>query len=475
MKPFLKTIIVFALFSFACSANPARFQTGENTDKSSNIHREINTTDVIALPALKLTEDVPTVKRGPEKNGIQSYQIGNLTLIHKHTPNSPVVSARLYLDGGVNGVTENTEGLDQFAMQVAVNGGTKNTPKSQFNSKLDAIGAGVYAFTDLDYVAYGLSTLAQNLDVSWPLFVEAVMQPAMPEDEIEFTREQQLAEIASRGESADNAVSEQARDLLFQGHPYRFHLNGNTKSVSAFTKSQLIKRQREMLNSKSLLLVVVGAWDSADLLKKVQNSFAKIESKPTVSNPTPFVKSDTFKTGTRKLPTHYVLGYYEAPAPSHEDYTTMLITTSYLHDRLFEEVRTKRNLTYAVSAGMSSRRQNYGYLYVTAVDVPTTMKVIFDQVNELKTLEVPKADLEETVNVFITSYYRSLETNSEQASFLAKWHLKTGSWTNSQNILDKIKRVTPADIKRVSAKYFNDYRFSVVGPTSPDASLFTGK
>ncbi|MFX1475464.1 MAG: cobalamin-dependent protein, partial [Promethearchaeota archaeon] len=49
--------------------------------------------------------------------------------------------------------------------------------------------------------------------------------------------------------------------------------------------------------------------------------------------------------------------------------------------RLFKEVRTKRNLTYAVSAGQASRRDTYGMLYVTAVEPDTTIRVMLHEVH----------------------------------------------------------------------------------------------
>ena len=57
------------------------------------------------------------------------------------------------------------------------------------------------------------------------------------------------------------------------------------------------------------------------------------------------------KLEERALPTNYVRGYYSAPSPSNPDYAALTVATRILRERLFEEVRTKRNLTYAVSAG----------------------------------------------------------------------------------------------------------------------------
>ena len=54
-----------------------------------------------------------------------------------------------------------------------------------------------------------------------------------------------------------------------------------------------------------------------------------------------------------------------------------------LSDRLFEEVRTKRNLTYAVQAGLSQRAANYGILYVTAVDPANTLPVMLAELTSV--------------------------------------------------------------------------------------------
>src|SRR5688500_19865949 len=71
-------------------------------------------------------------------------------------------------------------------------------------------------------------------------------------------------------------------------------------------------------------------------------------------------------------------------------YTTLF--RSMLGDRLFEEVRTKRNMTYAVAAGLETRAANRGRLYVTATQPDTTVKVIFSTVKQLQTGPIPRSE-----------------------------------------------------------------------------------
>ena len=178
----------------------------------------------------------------------------------------------------------------------------------------------------------------------------------------------------------------------------------------------------------------------------------------------------------RELPTNYILGYFPAPPPGHADYPAMLVAMDYLGDRLFEEVRTKRNLTYAVSAGMSDAATNYGYLYVTAVDPKTTLPVMFDEVAKMKAAPLTDELLQQTVNVFITHYYMGLETNGSQAALLASAELVGGDWRLAETLQGKIRAVTAADVQRVANEYLGKYRFALVGDAEAfPAEMFTGK
>ena len=53
-----------------------------------------------------------------------------------------------------------------------------------------------------------------------------------------------------------------------------------------------------------------------------------------------------------------------------------------LREKLFEEVRTRRELSYAPSAGLAPHGLGEGYLYVTAVDIARTQAVMQEVVRD---------------------------------------------------------------------------------------------
>src|SRR5688500_19309757 len=90
-------------------------------------------------------------------------------------------------------------------------------------------------------------------------------------------------------------------------------------------------------------------------------------------------------------------------------YTTLF--RSMLGDRLFEEVRTKRNMTYAVAAGLETRAANRGRLYVTATQPDTTVKGIFSTVKQLQQGPIPPADVAENLKASHPAYLMGQEAN----------------------------------------------------------------
>ncbi len=453
----LMTGVLAAALVWGCS--------GKAKKDDPTLTEETTTAATDGPPGLTWLDEAPSAEKVESADGVTEYQIGPIRLLHKLTPANPVVAARLYIDGGQSDLTSENAGIAKLAMSVATNGGTMTTPKDSFHSALDSTGASVWSFTDRDFNGYGLKTLVGDFDQNWELFEQAILEPAFPSEEVELRRTKHLAEIASLFESPDNQLTYVGARHMFKGHPY-YNLHVGTKAnVERFERDELLEFQRSILQPERFLFVVVGNVPAEKVIAAIRDRFGRLApgdwERPT---PPPFASQPGLAREARKLPTNYILGYFAAPAPGASDYPTALVTLAYLRERLFEEVRTKRNLTYAVSSGLSDSSTNYGYLYVTAERPADTLPVMFEQVEALKKEALTEAQLRQTVNVFLTSYYMDLEENGSQAAMLATAELVAGDWQTSTGLLSAIRSVTPEAIQQFANTYFKDYRFALVGP-----------
>jgi len=148
-------------------------------------------------------------------------------------------------------------------------------------------------------------------------------------------------------------------------------------------------------------------------------------------------------------------------------------STRKLQTRVWEEVRTKRNLSYAPSAGYRPARNSTSYLYVTTTQPDTAIKVMFAEVDRLKTQPLTEKELHDLRMMYLTRFYLTEETVAAQRSMLADYELVGRGIKEADRFLEKINAVTAEDIQRVAKTYLKNYQFTYLGdPKQVDEEVF---
>jgi len=403
------------------------------------------------------------------------FQAAGIPVILKPVTANDVIAVRLYIRGGSSNLTPSNAGIESFMLEAATHGTAKYT-KDAFNERLTETGTSVSSDAGYDYSLMALQAVRQHWNEAWDLFTEAALKPAFPASEVELVRAQLVDNLKRIPDDPDTYLSYLADSSLYAGHSYAVLPGGTPASIAAIPRDALVSWHKQRLTRENLLLVVVGNVSRADLTRKIESTFGKLPATGGSAVIAPRLKAVTpdVMVVKRELPTNYITGYFAAPPPSDPDYAALRVATDILSDRLFEEVRTKRNLTYAVGAGLSNRAANRGSLYVTAVEPDTTLKVIFAQVRRLQREPIPQSTLSENVNTFLTEFWIEQQTNMGQARTLGLFELLGGGYQNLDRFVDAVRRVTPADVERVSTRYMQHARFAVIGdPAKIDRQLFT--
>jgi predicted Zn-dependent peptidase len=144
------------------------------------------------------------------------------------------------------------------------------------------------------------------------------------------------------------------------------------------------------METSRLLLVVVGDIDPKDVERRVAATFGKLprgDYKESVYPALDFSKG-TLDITTRALPTNYVQGVFNAPVFEQ----SRLLRDARCGDGFAKPdlsgSRTKRQLSYAPNAELGSFSSNVGNIYVTAVDANQAVKVMLDEVKNLRTQQI---------------------------------------------------------------------------------------
>ena len=422
------------------------------------IRRALLAAMVVAWPMALAAQGPPAVTK---------FTAGGVTVILKPITANDVVAARLYLRGGSGALTQATAGIERFIGDVSTRG-TVKYDKDQFASIATATGTDIGSDVDYDFTVFRVQAVREHWNEAWDLFVQATLHPTFPANEVEQVRGQIRDALAQRFDDPDQHLQEVADSLLYVGHPYAVDPNGTRQSIERLTRDDLAQWHRRRFTKTNLLLVVVGNVSRADLAGKVAAAFSGLPASGGAApkEARPILSRAGLTTIQQDLPTNYIVGVYAAPGPSSPSYPALRVATRVLAERLFEEVRTKRNLTYAVSAWMNARVANRGNIYVTAVQPDTTLKVMQTEVRKLQQELVPASRLGQTVNVFLTGYLMSQQTNMGQAADLGLWELAGGGWANGATYLNRVRAVTPADVQRAARTYMKGFQFVLLGDTT---------
>jgi zinc protease len=412
---------------------------------------------------------------GAQTTSTSKFDVSGIPVIFKPVRANDVVAVRLYLRGGSANLTPGNAGIEDLMLQSATHG-TSKYDKDTFNAKLVETGTSINSSAEYDFSVLTLQAVRQNFNEAWDLFTQAALHPTFPAAEVELVRSQ-LVDAAKRiPDDPDSYVSYLADSSFYAGHPYAALPTGTPASLASITRQALVDWHQRRFTKQNLLLVVVGNVTREDLIRKIASTFGQLPARGgAATNPRALnaITPDVVVV-RRELPTNYITGLFSAPPLSASDYAALRVATDVLSNRLFEEVRTKRNLTYAVAASLSNRAINWGRLYVTAVDPDTTLKVIFNEVRRLQREPLPQTTLAENVNTFLTRFWITQQSNMGQAQQLGRFELLGGGWQNLERFTEAVRRVTPADVQRVASRYMQHARFAVIGdPAKINRALIT--
>ncbi len=387
-----------------------------------------------------------------------------LKVIFLPTPNNEVVAVQLVMPGAALRQTEATAGVEELLLQVMIEG-SLNHPKLTLNQELDRMGASLQSSVDKDYSLLKIRSIRPFAEPMLKILADVLAQPLLKEDEIELQRQQQLASIRAKQDDPDQLLSLVLNEQFYAGHPYKNDIDGTETSVTSFTREDLVKHHKDLIREQGHFLVIVGDLSINELRPLLDSLFGQtsrdLPSKAVAPRLTP--SSEWLTIQDREQPTQYILGKFVTPAPGKPHYAALKIGLELLSQRLWDEVRTKRGLSYAVYSGLASNHGNFGYLYVTTPNENEALPAIYNEVQRLKTELIAPEDLKAAKAVYRTKFYMAIEANQSQAGFLSAAEVYLGGYQNRNAVIDAIREVTPEQVRDAARATMVDFSFAVVG------------
>ena len=406
------------------------------------------------------------------RQAVHEFTLANgLRVIHRSAAND-VVALQLFIDGGSQNVTAETQGVEALLLE-AMQRGSRNFSKDAFQSRIAELGAQVGGDAGYDFSTLSLKCLKSDLPACLELFGDAVTNPLLAEGEIALIREQTVQTLSAQDADAQQKMIQTCNEIFFAGHPYARQPNGTVESVGKLTRDAVAAHYKTVFTAGRLLLVIVGDADPK-LLEKAFGALPKGDyARPAVA---PIAAGDTIKIKRvhRDIPTSWVIGKFPVPTLTDEEYPALRVGLDILSNRLKESVRTKAGISYAVFSGLGEFETNYGYLYVTSPKPNEAIKLMYKEVERIRTEPLDPADVRAVALTLYTRHFMRTEPNDGQAGAIGRGVLTGNGPETYDRLMERVREVTPEQAQAALDKYLRGYRYGIVGPEDwIDEAAFT--
>jgi zinc protease len=403
---------------------------------------------------------------GSQADLISDFDVNGLKVIVKRRPGAPSVSAGLFVRGGARNLTPQNAGIENLMLSIATEASQK-FPRAVMRKELTRMASSLGAGSNEDFSVVSLNSTRPNFDRTWEIFTDAVINPSFTQEDFDLVRNRILTGLRNASISPDSALDVLQNRVIYANHPYSNDPSGTPETIAGFKLEDIRAYHKKIMQTSQLLLVVVGDVDPAVLQKRVADTLGKLPrgdyKEPTL--PTLTFDKPSLDVTNREVETNYIKGIFAAPALSNPDYYAMRVAMTILQSRVYNEVRIKRQLSYAPDASMEDDAANTANIYVTTNDANQSVTLMLKEIENLQKSPVDAEIFTNLPGYFLTTYFIKQETNASQVAELARYELIGGGWRNSLKFLDKIREVRPQDVQAVSQKYMKNIRFVVISPT----------
>jgi predicted Zn-dependent peptidase len=159
---------------------------------------------------------------------------------------------------------------------------------------------------------------------------------------------------------------------------------------------------------------------------------------------------------------HLCIGVDSYPQKHDDRYSSYVLNTllgGSMSSRLFQNVREKRGLAYAVFSGLSAYRDAGSFtVYAGCANeaVGQVIDLVVEELRGIKKAPVPDAEIKRSKDHLKGSLMLSLESTSSRMSHLARQEIYFDRQFGLDETLTGIERVTAADVQRVAGDLFRN-------------------
>jgi predicted Zn-dependent peptidase len=407
----------------------------------------------------------PDVSRDVLSNG--------LTILTEVMPSVRSVALGIWLRSGSRQERAEENGISHF-LEHMVFKGTQHRTAEEIARAADSIGGHLDAFTAKECGSFSIKVLDEHLPRAFDVLADLVKNPLFRPEHIAKERQVVQEEIKMVEDTPDDLVHEIFTQTYWRGHALGRPILGTRQTVGRFARQQLLNYFQQHYTPGNMLIAAAGHVEHAQVGELATKEFgdapagARLEESP-APIPYPHIKHRRKKDLEQ---VHICVGAPAYPQTHARRFACYILNTVLgggMSSRLFQNIREKRGLAYAVFSNLNSFR-DVGCLSVYAgtasASAREVVRLIVEEFRRLKDTPLSEEELQRAKDYLKGNLLLSLESTMSRMSNLVRPEMYFGRYISLDEIAAGVDAVTTEDVLAVARELISTKRLAltVLGP-----------
>jgi predicted Zn-dependent peptidase len=396
-----------------------------------------------------------------------------LTIVTEAMPAVRSVSLGVWLRTGSRNERESENGITHF-LEHMVFKGTTNRSAEEIARSADSIGGHLDAFTAKECTSFSIKVLGEHLPRAFAVVTDLLKNPLLRSDHIAKESKVIQEEIKMVEDTPDDLVHEIFTQSYWRGHSLGRPILGTRQTVSGFNRRRLLEYFHRNYTPRNMVVAAAGHLEHANVVELSDKEFGKLPAgSPITAQPVPTPHPEIRYRHKKNLEqVHICVGTPAYPHAHEKRFACYVLNTVLgggMSSRLFQNVREKRGLAYAVFSGLSTFR-DAGCLSVYAgtstENVRQVVDLIVEEMGRLKSEPLGEEELQRAKDYLKGSTLLSLESTMSRMSNLARQEMYFGRHISLDEIARLVDAVAADHVLAVARELFSpgSVALTVLGP-----------
>jgi len=382
---------------------------------------------------------------------IKNILPNNVTVLFKGTEGKGILAGSIFIKGGSIEDPEGKKGLTNLTFKMLLKG-TKKYDFSSFHRLFEDSGGYISTSVGDEFSVIEFAVRVGDFEEAMKRIKDMLYNPVFPEDKLEQEKINTIAQIKAKKEEGFSYAMDELRKEIYRGTPYQYSSLGEIEDIEKITVKDIKNHWKKLLEGGRFVVSIVGDTDYRSIERYIKDVFGKLpRSKYIFPKVFVSIKGKDCKELKREGTQITIVVAYNAPKVKDKYYFPFKVLNGVLGNgftsRLFQELREKRGLAYAVGSFYPTRI-NVGNLFVYMGTAPNNTEKALEGIFE--------------VEKFIGHYLLDHQTRAKQAWYLGWFETVGLGYEMDRKYMDYINRVSEKDIIEAWEEYIPKGSFCVI-------------